>query len=116
MTRASTCLTIASAGLASVLPSAQAETVAVKYHGSVQIDRMHCEQIMRSSFIRRVCYDSKSRYLVVNLAGSYYHYCRIPPRTVTAWFDADSMGRHYNAHIKGEYDCRLGGIPSWADK
>ena len=38
--------------------AARAESVYVKYRGNVDLDPFVCTEVTRSSFIRRVCYDS----------------------------------------------------------
>ena len=43
----------------------------------------------------------------------YYHYCEVPQSIVTAFTMADSMGRYYNAVIKGRFDCRVYRMPSY---
>ena len=65
----------------------------------------------RSSFITGAWYDSSNFYMVIGLRGTYYHYCRMPRNAWNSFQVADSLGRHYNAFIKGNYDCRLGGVP-----
>src|SRR5262249_15042058 len=65
----------------------------------------------RSSFITGAWYDSSNSYMVIGLRGSYYHYCRMPRNAWNSFQVADSLGRHYNAFIKGNYDCRLAGVP-----
>lgn len=89
---------------------ARAETVYVKYRGPVDLDGFNCQYTV-SSFVNRICYQKDAQYLVVLLKSTYYHYCRIPPFVVGAWLSAPSKGEFYNAKVKGEYDCRLGGIP-----
>ena len=88
-----------------------AETVYVKYRGPVNLDNFSCSY-PSSTFVHTICYWSKKQYLVVLLNQTYYHYCRIPESVVERWLHADSQGRFYNSYIKGNYDCRLGGIPS----
>lgn len=90
-----------------------AETVYVKYRGPVDLAPFNCAWIARSSFIERLCYDSRERYIVVDLQGTYYHYCEVPAAIVDDWKNSDSMGRFYNANIKGRYDCRLLHMPSY---
>lgn len=51
--------------------------------------------------------------MLVSLNGTYYHYCEIPARVVNALLDAPSMGRYYNAAIKGNYDCRINRMPAY---
>ncbi len=63
--------------------------------------------------VRRLCYDSRERYVIVNLTGAYYHYCEVPPSIVAAWRQAASMGRFYNAQVKGRFDCRVLRVPSY---
>jgi KTSC domain len=65
----------------------------------------------RSSFITGAWYDGSNSYMVIGLRGTYYHYCRMPSNAWNAFRAADSFGRHYNAFIKGNFDCRLGGVP-----
>lgn len=60
----------------------RAETVVVKYRGPVDLARMQCESVIRSSFIRRLCYDPRERYVVVALDETYYHYCDVPAGVV----------------------------------
>lgn len=92
---------------------ARAETVFVKYRGPVDLARMSCESITRSSFINRLCYDAKEKYVVVALDSTYYHYCGVPADTVANWRAAESMGRFYNAEVKGRFDCRQGHVPKY---
>jgi hypothetical protein len=90
-----------------------AETVVIKYRGPVDLAYMKCELIERSSFIRRLCYDTKAKYVVVALNDTYYHYCGVPADVVSSWRAAESMGRFYNAQVKGRFDCRQGLVPSY---
>jgi hypothetical protein len=93
--------------------SARAETVDVKYRGQVDLKSFDCADITRSSFIKRVCYDRANEYMLINLNGTYYHYCQIDPETVTALKTADSMGRYFNAEVKGHFDCRIYRVPAY---
>ena len=104
-------LTIALLGL-STGPSF-AETVNVKYRGVVDLKPFKCETISRSSLVNRVCYDGREQYMVINLQGVYYHYCEIDAGTVGQLLKADSMGRYFNASIKGKFDCRSKKVPSY---
>ena len=90
---------------------ASAESVFVKYRGMVDLGRFACTST-ESSFVKRVCYDAPNRYMLIELSGTFYHYCGIGSETVSALLDADSKGRFYNAEIKGRFDCRLGVVPS----
>ena len=102
-------------GAVSLLSAAQtpafAETVFVKYRGEVSLDAFSCQDVTRSSLVYRVCYDARNQYMLISLKGTYYHYCRIDSSTVDRLLAAESMGRFYNSRIKGNFDCRLGGIP-----
>ena len=93
--------------------TAGAETVVVKYRGPVDLAPFNCEWVTRSAVVKRLCYDSHEQYAIVNLAGTYYHYCEMPPDVVTAWREADSMGRFYNAQVKGQFDCGGHRIPPY---
>ena len=92
---------------------ARAESVYVKYRGDVDLKHFDCTDITRSSFIRRVCYDSRQEYMLVSLNGTFYHYCEIDTRTVSSLLEAPSMGRFYNASIKGSFDCRVRRVPQY---
>jgi len=92
---------------------ARGETVQVKYRGEVDLKPFDCADITRSSFIRRVCYDQANGYMLINLNGTYYHYCQIDAATVAAFTTADSMGRYFNAEVKGRLDCRINRIPMY---
>jgi len=51
--------------------------------------------------------------MVIGLRGTYYHYCRMPKDAWNSFREADSFGRHYNGFIRGNFDCRLGGVPAY---
>lgn len=98
---------MALAALALLLSSsARAESVFVKYRGMVDLSPFQCVDVARSSVVSRLCYDARNRYVVVKLRHTYYHYCGVPGEAVVQWLEAPSMGRFYNAAIKGHYDCR----------
>jgi hypothetical protein len=93
--------------------AALAETVNVKYRGAVDLAPFQCESVSRSSLVTRVCYDRKEQYMVIGLQGTYYHYCEIDGGTVAALRGAESMGRYFNASIKGRFDCRTNRVPAY---
>jgi hypothetical protein len=105
--------TIVAAGLLGWSWGALAESVSVKYRGEVDLKPFLCADITRSSFINRVCYDSANDYMLISLNGIYYHYCEIGNGTVSALLGAESMGRFYNASIKGRFDCRTHRVPRY---
>jgi hypothetical protein len=90
-----------------------AETVNVKYRGPVDLAPFQCEFVSKSSLVTRICYDRKEQYMVIGLQGTYYHYCGIDGGTVAGLRGADSMGRFYNARIKGNFDCRINRVPTY---
>jgi len=92
---------------------AHAETVFVKYRGALDLEPFDCEWITRSSLVKRLCYDRDQQYVVVNLDGTYYHYCAIPPHVVEAWSTAESMGRFFNQQVKGRFDSRVSPPPDY---
>ena len=95
-----------------------AETVEVKYSGPIDLKSFACSNVTRSSFIQRVCYDKSQSYMLINLRGTYYHYCELPVATFDAFMTASSMGQFYNQQIKGSgsdgpFDCRTHRIPAY---
>lgn len=94
--------------------SAAAEIVNVKYRGLVDLAPFECEAFTRSSLVRRVCFDAAHSYMLINLDGTWYHYCGIDAATVSALKSAGSMGRYYNANIKGRFDCRVTPPPAYS--
>jgi KTSC domain len=95
-----------------------AETVNVKYRGTVELAPFACTDTPRSSFIQRVCYDKAQGYMLINLRGVYYHYCELPAATFEALLAAPSMGQFYNQNIKGSgsdgpFDCRTHRVPGY---
>jgi hypothetical protein len=52
------------AAVVALCATAQAETVYVKYRGSVDLKPFECENTV-SSFVNRVCYDKANSYVAV---------------------------------------------------
>jgi hypothetical protein len=101
-----------------VTTDASSETVDVKYRGAVNLKAFACAETPRSSFIQRVCYDKSQSYMLINLRGTYYHDCELPPATFDAFMTASSMGQFYNQQIKGSgsdgpFDCRTHRTPAY---
>lgn len=97
---------------------ASAEPIAVKYWGDLNLAPFTCTDITRSSFINRACYDKTKQFMVVQLRGTYYPYCEMPAATYYSFLDAPSMGRYFNANIKGSgsdgpFDCRTHRKPNY---
>ncbi|KQW21511.1 hypothetical protein ASC80_12650 [Afipia sp. Root123D2] len=98
--------------------AASAETINVKYYGTLDLKPFVCTDITRSSFINRTCYDKAQQFMVVQLRSTYYPYCEMPAGTYQAFLNAPSMGKYYNANIKGSgpdgpYDCRTHRKPTY---
>jgi hypothetical protein len=98
----------------SISHSALAETVVVKYRGAVDLKPFKCETIYQSSVVKRLCYDAKEGYVVVNLNGTYYHYCEVPAYVVSGWRASNSMGDFFHKNVKGHFDCRVNRVPQYA--
>jgi hypothetical protein len=97
---------------------AEAETIDVKYYGKLDLATFTCTDVSRSSFINRACFDKAKRFMVVQLKTVYYPYCEMPARTYDAFLAAPSMGKYYNANIKGTgqdgpFDCRTHPVPKY---
>jgi hypothetical protein len=92
-------------------PWEEAEIVDVKDLGAVDLKPFNCQDITRSSVVSRVCYDTKSRRMLVRRHAVYHPYCDLPKDTLDAFLNAPSMGRYYRANIEGAagsgpHDCR----------
>lgn len=81
------------------------ETVDVKYRGTVDLKPFACTDTPRSSFVQRVCYDKAQSYMLINLNGTFYHYCELPLAT----FDTSIVRVHHGACI-----AKNQGYPQWA--
>ena len=86
---------------------ALAEDINVRYRGMVDLDYFECQDVARSGFIRRVCYDGANEYMLISLKGKFYHYCGIDSATVERLLSSSSKGQYFNAMIRGRFDCRL---------
>lgn len=96
--------------------TAAAETVSVKYHGTVVLDAFTCTEVRDGSDISRICYDSAERYMIIRLKTTYYHYCEIDATTVSGLQRAASKRQFFEARIRGSgsdgpFDCRTHPIP-----
>jgi hypothetical protein len=59
-----------------------------------------------SSMANAVGYDEESQVLQIEFAnGAIYQYAGVEPETWEGLHDTDSIGRYYNAEIKGNYQC-----------
>lgn len=91
----------------SIIPPVKADEVFVKYRGMVDLKHFSCPQIKDSSLVNIICYDEAEKYLLVNLNGTFYHYCGLNEIVYQEWLKADSLGKFYGSRIKGNYDCRV---------
>jgi hypothetical protein len=48
--------------------------------------------------------------MLINLNGTWYHYCEIDRDTVTSLLDA---GWYSNGNIMGRFDCRTHHVPAY---
>lgn len=102
--------------LLSALWPVWARDITVKYRDTpVDIDNGHFEQVhlKESSLVKSIYFDARGKYLLVNLRGTYYHYCGITASLVDSWRKSESLGAYYNEHIQGNYDCRANPVPSY---
>jgi len=95
---------------------ARAETVQVKYHGTVSLDAFACAEVQGGGDVSRIYYDAAERYMVIRLRATYYHYCEIDAGTVQGLRSAASKRQFFEARIKGNgsdgaFDCRSHPIP-----
>ena len=100
--------------LFAVSGAAVAERVYVKARGEVDLAPFQCETIAAraSPNVRRICYDENRMYVLVSLSGVWYHYCGVPPTTVSEWRRSPSKGRYYNDHIRSGFDCTPAEAPA----
>ena len=70
-------------------------------------DMVEMEQTDRSSCFSSVGYDVSHTLLVVQFrdSGSVYAYSNFPEEAYEDFINAESLGKHYNSSIKGQYPC-----------
>ncbi len=59
--------------------------------------------------LRRAYFDAQNNYMIVNLSGTNYHYCRFPNNVWREWSNQSNKYTYYVRNIRGNYDCRDGG-------
>lgn len=59
-----------------------------------------------STCFSRVGYDSRNNVLIVVFrdSGAEYHYFDVPEDVWESFYDSESLGRYFNANIKGYYE------------
>jgi hypothetical protein len=84
----------------------QAESVEVKYGGRIDLERFSCQNVERSSFVNRICYDARNAHMLIQLKQAWYQYCGIDGGTIQAMASAGSVGRFFNQNVKGRFPCQ----------
>lgn len=89
------------------------EWVDVKYREGGPVDVAEFEHFEpRDPPVTEAWYDRSNLYLIVNLEGTNYHYCRFLAGDWVGFVDSGDAGSHYASQIRGSHDCRRGGVPS----
>lgn len=66
---------------------------------------------VKSSSITGYHYDTERRLLTVEYTGgNRYTYSEVPMSKITAWLKSDSLGKHFNAHIKPHHEAKRVGV------
>ena len=94
------------------------ERVEVRDRGTTDLATFECRDTPRSTIIQRACYDRAQAALIVNVSGTYYQYCELPPATFDGLMTAPSMGQFFSQNIAGggpdhAYDCELRRAPGY---
>lgn len=97
-----------------------AECVAVKYRDTpVCLSTFTCNETPQSSFVREICFDPAKFYMLINLNGTWYHYCAVDRSSFVALIHASSVGAYYNKNFRGRgpvhgpFDCRDHPVPTY---
>lgn len=96
-----------------IASTAQAERVAVKFRGSLDLRHHKCTDVAKGNLIRRVCYNRAKHYMVLKLRDTYYHYCAVDPKTVAKLLSADWPEQYFDTAIRGHFDCRTHRLPKY---
>lgn len=102
--------------LTNVSQSHTANYVSVKYRSDkVDIANPRFEYLdtSESSWVGGAWYDANNEYMIINLSGTYYHYCSMPESAWNSFKSASSFGTSYNQSIKGNYDCQTHPVPKY---
>jgi len=62
---------------------------------------------VNSSAINKIGYESSTNTLYIDFNDSdpHYPFCNVPEEIFNEFVSARSVGKYYNIHIKGKYDC-----------
>jgi len=95
--------------------SSSENNITVKYRdGQVDIANSRWDKLDKSdSDVRNAWYDNDNQYMIIDLNGTYYHYCSMPESAWSSFSNTESssLDSYYSDNIKGEYDCRNNPIP-----
>ena len=90
--------------------------VNIKYRDSdVNIAASYFEEadIIANNLVDGAWYDESNKYMIIKLNGTYYHYCDMPTIAWEGLEGSNDPEDYYDDRIKGNYDCRLGYIPTY---
>lgn len=88
--------------------------VTIKYReDKVNIANFKAINSSKSSLVWWAWYDESNQYMIIDLNGVKYHYCRFPHYIWEDFSKATSFWNYYKSKIKWNYNCRLGWIPTY---
>jgi hypothetical protein len=93
--------------------------IEVKYRdkGPVNVmDYRFDDHFFNDGDVRKAYYDSIYEYMIINLNGTYYHYCGMDEPIWEQFVSSKSGYWYYKNLIKGNYDCREGHVPNYPSK
>jgi len=92
-----------------------AREITVKYRDTpVDVSTGFIEyNLIESSLVNELFYNSSHMYALVRLKDTFYHYCGIPNKVVDEWSNSNSLGQFYQRNVKGRYDCRNAVVPTF---
>ena len=95
----------------SITEVVECETIRVKYRiGAVTACSDSFKSLPNpSGSVWRALYDSAHTYMIVNLSGTNYHYCRFPNSVWREWSKVGDKYDYYVKNVRGSYDCRANG-------
>lgn len=85
------------------------EVVQVEYVGPINLSDFTCLPTSdESSFINRICFQDtrfSRQFMLLQLRSKWYQYCNIDENTLVRFLRSSSLGKFYNANIKGKFGC-----------
>lgn len=89
--------------------AASGEVVQGTHVGAVDLAKFTCLPTSdESSLIKRVCFQDtrfSTQLLLLRLNSKWYQYCNVDQRTFEGLLKAPSLGKFYNARIRGNFAC-----------